>query len=256
MAKRESVHVDTACRHVCAVLLVLMLTACSAISQGPNVDRDYARGRGESLRGSATDNASSQQVSAEDNRAVHSDLIRGMLAQGQYYAALAHVEDQKRISGNSLELRYLEAEAKRNLGKNADALRLYTGLLNSEFDGEAHHGLGLMAFKTDPVGAVQHLRTAVQRRPTDAQFRNDLGFALMESGNYKEALMQLATAVELDSSNTKARNNLIVLLIVSGDESRAQKVAQESGINDQAYAGMRSRAQELGQAKARAGQKR
>lgn len=234
-------------------LALIMLTAACSSMPGQNVDRDYMRGRGETLRGAETTDRSSQQGSAEDNRAVHSDLIRSMLLQGQYYAALAHVEDQKRISGDSRELRYLEAEAKRSLGKNADALRLYNGLLKSEFDGEAHHGLGLMAFKTDPAGAVQHLRIAVQRRPTDAQFRNDLGFALMESGIYKEALMQLATAVELDSSNTKARNNLIVLLMVSGDESRAKQVAQESGINEQAYAGLRARAQDLSQSKARAG---
>lgn len=235
--------------------LVTLMTACSTTS-GPNVDQDYMRGRGESLRSTSVERSNPQQVSAEDNRAVHSDLIRSMLAQGQYYAALAHIEDQKRISGDNRELRYLEAEAKRSLGKTADALRLYNGLLKSEFDGEAHHGLGLMAFKTDRVGAVQHLRTAVQRRPTDAQFRNDLGFALMESGIYKEALMQLATAVELDSSNAKARNNLIVLLIVSGDESRAKQVAQESGINEQAYAGLLSRAQGLDPSKARTGQKR
>ena len=229
---------------LCAMLAALCV-ACSTTPES-NSGRNYTQ----------SSSAGTPDNDAAENRAVHTDLIRNMLAQGQYYAALAHIEDQKRVSGDTRELRSLEADARRKLGQIPDALRLYNGLLNTEFDGEAHHGLGLIAFKTDHAGAVQHLRKAVQRRPTDAQFRNDLGYALMESGGYKEAMSQLATAVELDSSNTTARNNLVVLLVLSGDESRAKQVVQDSGISEETFAGLRRRAQSLNPSRALVGQKR
>lgn len=231
----------------------LLVALCAACATTPDADsgRDYGRN---GIVGSGA--ATTQDNDAESNRAVHTDLIRGMLAQGQYYAALAHIEDQKRAIGDTRELRALEADARRKLGQTAEAVRLYNGLLDTEFDGEAHHGLGLMAFKTDRSSAVQHLRKAVQRRPTDAQFRNDLGYALMEMGSYKEALPQLATAVELDPSISTARNNLVVLLILSGDEVRAKQVVQDSGISEEAFAGLRRRAQALNPSKAPTGQKR
>jgi Flp pilus assembly protein TadD len=179
-----------------------------------------------------------------------------MLDQQQYYAALAHIAELKRTSGDSLDLRYLEAEADRNLNRTADALRLYNSLLNTSFDGEAHHGLGLLTFAADRVGAIQHLRLAVQRKPTDAQFRNDLGFALMQSGRYGEALPELATAVELEPGNLKARNNLVVLLIASGNAPRARQIARDSGMSDDAYAAAQKRAETFVQSMAQSGQKR
>ena len=229
-------------------VLSLLLAACATESE-PNSARAYTQHNG------ATP-APSAQTEADSGRAVHTDLIRDMLAQGQYYAALAHLEDQKRISGDTRELRLLEAEARRKLGQTSDAIRLYNGLLKTEYDGEAHHGLGLITFKTNPRDAVQHLRNAVQRRPTNAQFRNDLGYALMESGLYKEALPHLATAVELDQTNVKARNNLVVLLLLNGDEVRAKQVVQGSGASDEKFEELRRRAQTLSQSKARVSQKR
>jgi Flp pilus assembly protein TadD len=229
------------------VILSLLLAAC-ATDPDSNMTRS-------TLRGSDTSAASSAQAQAAGNRAMHTDLIRDMLAQGQYYAALAHLEDQKRVSGDSRELRFLEAEARRKLGQTSEAIRLYNGLLKTEFDGEAHHGLGLIVFKTRPRDAIQYLRIAVQRRPTDPVFRNDLGYALMESGAYKEALPQLGTAVELDQTNAKARNNLVVLLLLNGDEARARQVVQGTGVSDEKFAELRRRAQTLSQSRAPVGRR-
>lgn len=242
----------------CCVLPLLGLAACSSLS-GPAASADDTRAFGANRSSSSLIARAApplNEPNAQENQAMHRELIRSMLQQGQYYAALAHIEDQKRISGDSLELRALEAEAKRNLNRTAEAIKLYNSLLNTAFDGEAHHGLGLITFNADRVGAVQHLRMAVQKEPTDAQFRNDLGFALMQSGRYSEALTELATAVELEPGNAKARNNLIVLLIVSGDTVRARQVARDSGMNDEAYAAAQKRAESFAQSMARSGQKR
>lgn len=182
---------------------------------------------------------------AGDDNAVHVDLIRSMLAKRQYYAALAHIQDQQRSSGATRELSFLEAETRRKLGQGVQAEKIYKDLLRTQYDADAEHGLGLLYASRDLNLAVQHLRLAVQRRPTDVTFRNDLGYALMVSGRYKEALPELATASELDQSNQLSRNNLITLLLITKDEARAKQVARDSGVSDEELAGLRRKAQSL-----------
>jgi Flp pilus assembly protein TadD len=179
------------------------------------------------------------------DREVYTDLIRGMLQQGQFYAALAHIQEQQVKQGGSDELTYLEAEARRKLGQPAAAEALYQSLLRSDYAGQAEHGLGLLYADRDLGAAVQHLRTAVQRRPTDIDARNDLGYALMMSGRYSEALPELATAVELDRGSDKARNNLIVLLILSGDEAGVRRVVADAQVPAATLARLRQQAQSL-----------
>lgn len=89
-------------------------------------------------------NTEAEIVSADDpqkREGIHTDLIRGMLAQDQYYAAIAHIQAQGREAGVTPELRLLEAEARRKLGQNAQAKALYVELLKSPFVAEAYHGL-------------------------------------------------------------------------------------------------------------------
>ncbi len=219
---------DAYLRPVLAGLLLLILCACA----GPT-------------RVGGTADSEVRERSGGDDGAVHMDLIRGMLAKQQYYAALAHIEDQQRASGSTRELRLLEAEARRKLGQAPQAEKIYKELLRTQYDADAEHGLGLLYASRDLNIAVQHLRLAVQRRPTDVVFRNDLGYALMVSGRYKEALPELATAGELDQSNQLSRNNLITLLLITKDEARAKQVARNSGVSDEELAGLRRKAQSL-----------
>lgn len=178
---------------------------------------------------------------------IHTDLIRNMLDQGQYYAAIAHIQASEREGGVTPELQLLEATARRNLGQAAQAQDLYRQLLKSPFIAEAYHGLGLISARTDLNTSVWQLRQAVQRKPTDAQMRNDLGYALMMAGRYDEALPELATAVELEagSGSDKARNNLVLLMLVTGDEASVQRLVQQSGMTDATLAGLRRQAQSL-----------
>lgn len=184
-----------------------------------------------------------------DRAAVHADLIRGMLAQKQVYAALAHVQAQAQAGNTSPELRLLEAEARRRLGQKQAAQEIYRELLNSTFVAEAYHGLGLSNAGSDWRTSVWQLQQAVQRKPTDAQMRNDLGYALMVSGRHAEALPELATAVELEAGSgaDKARNNLVLLMMVTGDEASVQRLARESGMSAETLADLRRRAQSLAQ---------
>jgi Flp pilus assembly protein TadD len=212
-------------------LLLMILAACA----GPTRVSDGSHSNAPSVR----------EHNGADDSDVHTDLIRGMLEKQQYYAALAHIEDQKRASGGTRELKLLEAETRRKLGQALQAEKLYKELQGTEYEGDAEHGLGLLYAPRNLSGAVQHLQLAVQRRPTDVLFRNDLGYALMVSGRYKEALPELATAVELDQTGQLSRNNLIMLLLLTKDEARARQVARDSGVSDDELAGLRRKTQSM-----------
>ncbi len=156
-----------------------------------------------------------------------------MLDKGQYYAALAHIEDERRRSGPSEELSLLEAEARRHLGQRKPADALSRSLLNGGPAAAASHGLGLLyVAQTDLNGAIRNLRNAVERAPTDVDFRNDLGYALMEAGRYTEANLQLSTAAELAPNQPKSRNNLIELMMLMDNESAVARLAQEQAGDD------------------------
>ena len=218
-------------RKIAAVLLLgaaaIVVSGCAGPTRANGMDSDI------------------HERKSDDDIAVHIDLIRGMLAKQQYYAALAHIQDQQRVSGSTRELKLLEAEARRKLKQGPQAEKLYKELLRTQYDADAEHGLGLLYAARDLNLAVQHLRLAVQRRPTNVVFRNDLGYALMVSGRYKEALPELATAVELDQGNQLSRNNLITLLLVIKDDARAKQVARDSAVSDEELAGLRRKAQSL-----------
>lgn len=183
--------------------------------------------------------------------ALHTELIQTMLEQRQYYAALAHIEQIQRDGGGSLELRYLEAGAHRRLGQYREAEVLYQSLLkNKNFSGLAYHGLGrIAAERKDFKAAIQHLRMAAGRRPTDSEVRNDLGYALMLAGRYTEALPQFATAVELDNRDSQARNNLVILLILMRDEKGVKRVVSETGIEADQLSQLRGQAKSLAQSR-------
>lgn len=177
--------------------------------------------------------------------AVHAELVRSMLDQERYYAALAHVQQLQRESGNREEWRYLEAEARRSLDQTAAAEALYRGLLRGRLAGPAYHGLGLLYAGRDLAVATGYLREAARRAPTDADVRNDLGYALLRAGRYGEALAELATAVELAPESGQARSNLLLLLLVQNDEAAAARIAQQAAVPPEAMTRLRAQARSL-----------
>jgi Flp pilus assembly protein TadD len=177
-----------------------------------------------------------------DTAALHTDLIRGLLAQGQYYAALAHIDDERRQSGDNDELRALRGDALSSLGRTAEADAAYRSLLKGPHAGEAYHGLGMLRVRSDPAAGIGYLRAAVQQRPTSAEWRNDLGYALMSAGRLQEALTELATATELAPGVERYRNNLVILLVLRKDEAGLTRLAKQWNVTPATLAELRRRA--------------
>jgi Flp pilus assembly protein TadD len=158
---------------------------------------------------------------------IHTDLIRQMLVQGQYYAALANIEELKRSSGETDELVLLEADTRRHLGQDSQSELLYRRLLsNSKYSAQAYHGLGMLYVHGNLDNAIRNFQHAVEQAPTDVDFRNDLGYALMEAGRYTDAQLELSTAAELAPEQEKSRNNLIILYLLAAPQASSKEATQ------------------------------
>lgn len=190
--------------------------------------------------------ASPSPAGGGEDAALHTELIRGLLEQGQFYAAIAHIEAQRGQGLDSPELRWLEADARRRLRQFDQAEALYRSLLRGPYGAQAEHGLGLIAAQRGQAAqAIAAFERAVRRAPTRAEFRNDLGYAYLNAGRFEEALIQLATATELAPGDARARGNLVLLLLVTGDRDRARAVAETSNLPPERFTRLEEEAQNL-----------
>lgn len=178
--------------------------------------------------------------------AIYRDLIAGLLQQDKHYAALAHIEEYKRQDGATPELQLYEARALYGLELDGQAKAVFLDLRDTALDGEAQHGLGLIAARDgDLAQATEYFIRAVRQRPTDIAMRNDLGFALLRAGRFRDARLQLSTALELSPDNTRAQNTLIMMLMIQGDRQGVQSLAANVGIDEPALARLRAQSERL-----------
>lgn len=178
---------------------------------------------------------------------IHLELIRGMLDKGQYYAALAHIQDEQRTLGkHNVRLRLLKADALRQLGRDAKARTLYLSLKGTAMRGQAEHGLGLLYAKQGNLkAAIKSLHEAAADLPTNVDIRNDLGYALLQAGLYSQAMPQLSTAAELAPDQLRSRKNLIILMYLMGNPRAARKLAHRSGLDARSLATLRQNARSI-----------
>ena len=231
-----------------ALALTVLLGACALPQRlGPPVQASAETAAPSGARaGPVRLGGSEQDALRQQDQALHSELIHGMLERRQYYAAVAHVEAQRLQGGDSAELRWLEAEARRRLGQYAEAQAGFRSLLRTAYGARAEHGLGLIAAAENRQrDARDHLAEAVRRAPTVAEFRNDLGFAELQLGRFDAALTAFATGAELSPGDTRIRSNLVLLLLTSGDLNRARDMARDMAMPDATFDRLRQQADTL-----------
>jgi Flp pilus assembly protein TadD len=130
--------------------------------------------------------------------------------------------------------------------KQTDAAwHVYESLLVTEAAAPAWRGLALIkADQGDLATAVDWLRKARDLQPTAARYRNDLGYALMLRGDLDEAKIELVTALELDGAKRAVRN-LVLVMLLQGDDTGAERVAHAHELDDAALERLRQRADRL-----------
>lgn len=153
--------------------------------------------------------ASGGCVELERDERLSLNAVRQTAGEGRLHAALAQLET---LPEQAVEVRLLKADIARRLRRDEQAAELYRQLLGGCMEGQALHGLGLLAAgQGDLQAAEQRLTAARQRLPVEPRVRSDLGYVLLLEQRHDEARFELQTALELDPDNRRAARNLLLL---------------------------------------------
>lgn len=177
-----------------------------------------------------------------DARATYMTLIRELQAQGQSFAALAHIAQYEARWGASPDTQVLRADALRATGQHEAAAALYRQLLGGPRAAAAHRGLGLLeAAAGHWSAAIGPLAAAARLDPTDAATLGDLGYARLRAGRIAEARVPLMTAAQLRPTDSRTLANLASYFMASGQADQAEAVLRSPHVSEQARAMVRGR---------------
>ena len=166
---------------------------------------------------------------SDQNRNVRLDLIRQQVSEGQYLSAIAHLERERFDSAGA---QFLMAESLRKSGQQEAALKQYNALKSSCLAALGYLGAGKVLAVTGKLDqGLAALKTARDLLPTDANIRNDYGFALLANADYSGARHEFMTAVELQPGHAVAIRNLVLALILDSDNQTAWAVANHHQIS-------------------------
>ena len=190
----------------------LTITACASVGK---TNYSASQGCGKSLN----------QV-----QTVKLDLVSQLIDEGNYYSALAHLENDDSASPRAL---WLLAEAQRKTGLLSEAYESYRDLSLSCMTASGHAGMAkILATRGDLDIAHQHMLKARRLAPTNADIRNDYGFILLAMQDFKAAQREFMTALQLAPGHPVALRNMIMSLILDGDSRTAMRMAKNNGIDE------------------------
>lgn len=194
-------------------LLAVVLTGCSVSPQDESAH--------ETANKDVQSGACGETLVAKDGMKLA--MVKQQMAQGQYYLALAALDELKE---DGLSVRIMRANSYRKLGKWDEAARLYRNLADTCLAGEAYHGLGLIAsYQGQMNAAMDWMEKAAKAAPVEADVRNDLGFLLLVTGQDQKARDELMTALELNPNHPNAAKNLWFILLKNNQKQAAASLA-------------------------------
>ncbi|MGH7964301.1 MAG: hypothetical protein ACRERD_21200, partial [Candidatus Binatia bacterium] len=198
---------------------------------------------------SAKDEDLNPPVAPDQTRlTVYLNLVQGMIDRNLCYAAIAHLDAMGEQDKRLPEAQFLRAEALRLTRQREAARGVYSTLLGTALAGQARRGLGLLAAEENKLDdAVTHLWQANWLRPTDPKVRNDLGYVLLLRGQLKDAREHLTTALELSRGEGLSTVNMVLLLLIEGQEEAALRLGKGAHLDEASMASLRQQAGELRQ---------
>lgn len=205
---------------VASIVALLALGGCATRGTGAAAATPRAPSISDSLAADAL-----PAPANTDNLATYVQLVGQMQQKGLYFASLAHIDALQQRWGADADSNLLKADALRHTGQAEPARLLYSQLLNSPAKARAAHGLGLLASRAgDLAGAATYFTQAMQAAPTDGAILNDLGYVLMQQGQWPAARVPLMKASELAGDNPRVWSNVALFLTLDGQDAQAQKV--------------------------------
>lgn len=169
--------------------------------------------------------------------------IQQMVSDGKPYAALAELDA---LGGQTPKAQLVRAEALRRVDRAEQARQIYTTLTQTCLNGEALHGLGLLAGHEGRLEeSLRALSAARQALPTNAAIRNDLGYALLMNQQWADAQFELLTAQELAPNDSRVQRNLVLLALAQDKAPLARELSARFGLDAATQERLRSQALRL-----------
>lgn len=166
------------------------------------------------------------EISPADNTQL--EMIGRVVEENRPYAALAFL-DASRLETPKADL--LRASSLRQTNQLEAAAALYRKLIDSCVSGFAYQGLGLIYNQRGQnEAAAKSLALAAKLIPVDSTIRADYGYALAVLGQHDAALKEYLTAIELNNKNQRAINNLLLLMLQTGQQDKALQLAKSFGM--------------------------
>jgi Flp pilus assembly protein TadD len=160
-------------------------------------------------------------------RKLYLDVIEGLRREGRAHAALAHLDAFDAAFPGDAGARILRADCLVAIDDLTAAETIYREQLEGRAADQAEAGLGrIEARRGRWDAAVAAFEQAVKRRPVQAAYLNDLGFALVMAGRAGDGLFRLRQAAELVPDDAKVRNNLIIALMSADRTDEADRLLE------------------------------
>lgn len=154
---------------------------------------------------------------ANSEDAVYLSVVRGLIDQGQYQAALAHLDEYLKGRPKDPKAWALRGEAYIRLDKLDEAQAVFVSLDRARVQPEGAFGLGQVAARRNKWDdAVANFARAAAAAPTDSRILNNYGYALLERGNWTLAYDILGRATELAPTNEQIRVNYMIAAAKAG----------------------------------------
>ena len=204
-------------------LLIPILSGCSSLGRAYDAMTEATP---DVPQASVTTEAA-KPIDASSTRKLYLNIVQGLIDQGRYKAALAYL-DQYAVNQKG-DAQYLALRGEALLGtKQYDAAAAtFTDLAGTGLAAEGYAGLGrVAAARGDWTQAAEHFGNAVAARPSSAEYLNNLGYARLHLGQdaLQQAEFNLRQAYELDPNSTSIRNNLVLVLMMRGENRAAKQV--------------------------------
>lgn len=228
--------------------LALLASGCAGIKDSyPAVAEAQQRQAAEAANTAAT-------TEPVDSPTTYLRLVEQMQREGMWFASLAHIDALEQRWGVSPESNRMRGDALRNTDQLALSESIYKRLLGTPLEGAGYHGLGLLAgARGNYADAVQFLKQAQRRSPTDALLLSDLGYANLRAGFLNDARLPLMQALQLKPDNAQAQANLALYLEMSQQSEQSTALMDAHRMPAAMRAGIREAAQRMNGSVAPAG---
>lgn len=181
-----------------------------------------------------------------DTEATYLKVVDQMQRQGLWFASLAHIDALEQRWGVTPDSTRVRADALRQTGQADLAEGAYKRLLTTPQESAGYRGLGLLAgARGNYSEAVQLLRHAQRRTPTDALLLSDLGYASLRAGQLDEARMPLMQALQLQPDSKQAQANVALYLEVTNQQEQATALMDVNRMPETTRAAVRESASKM-----------